>query len=415
MLLGILLGLSLSQCKAATEEDSKLELFKYTHDASATVDFTGRFAVESESFLLQTRAYVETGSRGVWSFDPDPLRYNLKLRDDGASFFWFGREQPLNLTRNQPVEATSALGSVWGQNDLDALNPHVSGWVGLGSVVQFADHWKFNLAFSPLFLPTFGPSLGFTDRGTLNPARYARVASVPDQVDTGTVNLPIRYQLKVEQLSQLLLQPQAFGAITHDDDTFAYDAYYYTAPKTNPIPTTDGKVNVTQDNPNAHVLINAQFPREYWTGARLQLKKVIFQPAVELLQNLRNYGQRILSITGYAEAPKVNPYVVKQETKTTFGFLTHFGPTDGSPQMSDAMVFIKVPFVLTDALTFSTELEATLLYQRESAYFMNELEYMFNHNLSALGTVRLLTGKDNTYFGDWRDNNSVSTGVRWLW
>jgi hypothetical protein len=390
---------------ASFENELQIQTFKYATDDHATLSISNQSYFESESFLTRVNFYVESGPLGSWSFDPDPLRYNLKLNSKGTDFLWFGREHPLNLVRGEPVEFTSALGSVWTQNQLEPLSPRVSGWIGTGFVkdLNVDSSWKLVGAYSPLFLPSFGPSLGFTDRGELNPSRFARLP--PSQVNTGGVTVPIRYQLRIDQLSELVLQNQAFLGVSHNTDAVNFDIYAYTAPKPDPVARTDAKLAVGEDAVNARVDVKPQFPREYWVGTRVQNKTMPFKPAFEFLQKANELSVHVASITGYLDGA----------IKGSFGVTSHFQKMFDGPTQSDGFVFVNLPFALSDELTLHSVFQATLLNGKRGWYWMNQLEYAFKAGFSVLGAIRILSGEDNSYFGDWRNQDSVSMGFKWAW
>jgi hypothetical protein len=349
----------------------------------------------------------------VWSLDPDPLRYNYSFGRDQESLFWIGRDHPLNLTRGYIVEPTSALGSIWVQNQLEALNPRVSGWLGGGMVLDLDPNWKCIGSYSPIFIPTFGPSLGFTDRGDLNPSRFARLP--PENVLTGGINLPIRYQLRLSQLSELLFRHQVFLGLSHDDSNLNLDFYAYTAPKPTAIPLTDAALAVGQDQVNAKVYIDPQFPREYWSGMRVQAKKLSFSPALEVVQSLEEFSNHVISMTAYFASPQINPFAVKRTTRGSFGILSHIQKTFQEPQFSDGLLFLKFPLDLTYNFAYYTLVQGTLLPGRKSIYWLNELQYSLNKDTFLLLALRVLAGEDNSYFGAWRNQSSVSFGVKQLW
>lgn len=399
---------------ASLSEELQVQIFRYATDNSPTFYLSSKTFFLTDNFLTKIDGYFESGAKGAWSIDPDPLRYSFKLDDEGSGFIWVGRDHPLNFTRSVPVEATSALGTVWGQNQLEALNPRVSGWIG-GGLVQELDpnSWKLILAYSPIFIPTFGPSLGFTERGGLNPARFARLP--PQTVTTGGVTIPIRYRLEIGQLKDLLLQHQAMMAISHDDKEVNMDAYVYTAPHPDPIPLTSSTLGVSATDVNAKVNINVQFPREYWSGMRTQFKKVVFSPALEFLQRLDELSEHYVSFTGYFNSLKLDPHLATRTTnRASFGMLTHFQKTFETPKFSDFMVFMRVPVALSELIEFRTLVQTTLLSMRQSFYWVNEIEWSIARNMSLLGALRLLAGEDNSYFGDWRDQDSYSAGLRWV-
>ncbi len=398
---------------ATIESAIQTQFYQYASDTSPTFYLSEKTIFETRNFLTEFHAYDESGPKGAWSVDLDPLRYNLKLDGAGNDYVWLGREHPLNLTRSQQVEPFTAVGSIWVQNQLDALNPRVSGWVGLGLIKTITPGWKVNFAYSPLFLPTFGPSLGFTNQGDLNPSRFARLP--PSQVETGGVTVPIRYQLQVGQLSQLLLQHQVFLAVANNTSAIDAEIFAYTAPVPNPVPLANANLAVGADTVNAQVQIQPQFPREYWSGARIQFKELLFQPALELAQNLKTTNYRIISLTNYFDLPQLNPFVIKKPAKAAFGFLTHIGETFTDPQYSDCLAFIRLPFELTNEMTFRTMLQATLLNMRQGFFWSNELEYSFSTSFSILAAINILSGQDNSYFGDWRQEDSYAMGVKYKW
>ncbi len=413
-LYGILAALIImcpQESRGAFQDELQVQAFKYAETSPPVLDVSNHSIFESHHLITKVEFYYESGSQGTWTLDPDPLRFTFSIDDSPSNLIWIGREHPLNLTRTTPVEPFTALGSIWAQNQLEALAPRVSGWVGAGFVQNIGSDVKIIGAYSPLFLPTFGPSLGFSDRGDLNPSRYARLPPA-DAVSDG-VRIPIRYKLQLGQLSDLLLQHQAFAGIAHDDPSFAFDVYAYTAPKPDPVPLTDAKLAVSPDDLNAKVYIDPQFPREYWSGLRFQLKALPVQPAFEFVQNLHEPNTHLVSATGYFDSPQINPYAVKRLTRGAFGALSHFGNDFSSPSLHDFLVFAKVPLTLTDWLEFRVLFEDTLMAFRRSFYLFSELEYVIKSGLSVTLTVRMLAGDDNSYFGDWRANDSSSIGVKW--
>lgn len=399
---------------AAFEDESRVEAFQYASDYNPTFQLANKSVFETEHFLAGTALFYESGTKGVFSFDPDPLRYSFFASEAHETLFWFGREHPANMTREGLVDPYSALGTISPQNQLDALNPRVSGWVGAGVVQNINAEWKLTAAYSPLFLPSFGPSLGFTDRGELTPSRFARLP--PAQAVTGGITVPIRYQLKLSQLSELLLQHQVYLGLTQKNEISNFELYAFTAPKPDPVPITDAKLAVSASDVNAKVYINPQFPREYWAGSRLQLKAILFQPALEAVQSLTDFSTRLFSLTGFlGQARPASSLLATRKSRSSFGILSHFKSTSTAPVLSDFLVFVKIPFEWTENLHFQTRLEATLYSLRESVYWLNELEYQVSSQFTVFSSLNLLSGRDHSYFGDWRDQDSVSMGIKYLW
>jgi hypothetical protein len=411
--LGIVLGIGASPSFAAVESETQVQTFQYATDNAPTFYVSDKTIFSEGNFLAQGNLFYESGSKGAWSFDPDPFRFTFTLDDQNESMIFIGREHPLNFTGGYQVEPFTALGSIWGQNQLEALDPRVSGWIGAGIVQSISSEWKITAMYSPLFLPSFGPSLGFTDRGELNPARFTRLP--PANAVTGGVTVPIRYKVEINQLSELLLQNQAFFALNFNNSKLNFDVYAYTAPKPDVVANTDAKLGVNADTVDAKVTIQPQFPREYWSGMRLLLKTLPFTPSFELAQSLLDYPTHIASLTGYFDTPHFNPFVAKKPAKSVFGVLSHFQREFTDPNLSDFLIFLKMPFDLTDKLSFHLLVETTMLSMRQSFYGLSELEYEVKKGFSLLAALRILTGQDHSYFGDWRDQDSYSFGVKCIW
>ncbi len=391
---------------ASIEGEIQTEIFKYTSEKSPTFYFSSRTTFQTDSFLAHIRGYYESGARGTWMFDPNPFRYTTNLNDKGDQL-WFGREHPLALNRPNRIDPYTALGHVWVQNQLEALDPVVDGWVGLGIVKNFDSNFKWTATYSPLFLPTFGPSLGINDRGEVNAARFARLP--PESVRSGNATAPLRYKIQVGQISEILFQHQAFTGLSFENETTYSDIYFFTAPRPNPLVLKDGEFAVSA--PNQSLLANAsvkpQFPREYWAGTQYQFKNVMFYPSFEFVTNLQDMTQHYFSVTGYSQ--------LTQRIRAAFGFLSHLGRTFDTPQLSDWLVFARLPIPLSDQMEFRTSLETTLQDLQQSFYWLNQIEYRVNRSLSVLGEIRLLSGQDNSYYGEWRAYDSYSCGVKWLW
>lgn len=404
--------LSATNSFASFSEELQTQIFQYASSNQPTFYLNSKTVFQTERFLTRINTYYESGTKGTWSVDPDPLRVDLHLDDAGKSFVWFGREHPLNLTRAVPVEATDALGTVWAQNQLNALAPRVSGWIGAGLHQDLGQGWTGLLTYSPIFLPTFGPSLGFSDSGDLHPARFSRLP--PARVNSSGVLLPIRYQLDIGKITDLVLRSQFFMGVTHNEETFYSEFYYFTAPKPNPVAAYNYDV-IPTIVPNVMVQVKPSFPREHWAGTRAQFKDVLFQPALELVQGLHQWTEHYVSATGYFDSPQINPNVQERTTRGSFGLLTHFQKQFEEPQFSDLLAFVKLPLDLTNELSFRNIFQTTLLTGKRSVYWLSEFEYAFTKTFSALTSLRILAGENYSYFGDWRSEDSISIGMRYTW
>jgi len=377
---------------------------QYASENSPTIQITDKTNFFSDHFIGTGTFFFESGPRGTWSFDPDPFRYQTEWGPGMSNFFWIGRSHPLQNQKKLPIEPTSASGSIWAQNQIDALNPRVSGWIGAGYSHSFHPHWKMSLTYSPIFIPTFSPRLGFTERGDLNPARFARPP--PNMLENDGVRLPIRYQLRLSQISELIFRHQVFSGVTYDADSLESDLFFFTAPKPDPVPLTDSTLSVSDSGLNAKVSVIPQFPREYWGGFRATLKKVLFQPTIEFMQNLEIQTHRLVSIAG-----KFGP----TRSQAQFGVLSHVGKRSDPPAFSDLLLFLKLPIALSQHLSARTLLESTLFSGKRSLYWAQELELSLHSQFSTLIGVKVLAGEDRSFFGGWRNESSICLGVKKSW
>jgi hypothetical protein len=407
ILISFSVGISLgaSNSFASFENEVQTQFFQYATEAQPTFYWNGRTRIESGKFQTTIHSYSETSGKGSWSVDPDPLRFDFHLAEKRKSIFWIGRDHPLNLVRNVRIKATDAIGTVWSQNQLNALEPRVAGWLGFGLHHRITEQTGIILAYSPFFIPTLSPSLGFNESGDLNPKRYSRLP--PSDVNTGGAILPIRYQLELGQIRDLVLQSQFLVGLANETESTAFDATWFSAPRPNAVPLTSAKLAVTQTAVTAKVEIEPQFPREQWSSFRVQLKKIPFRPSFEWVQGLQDWTQQYASFTG--------SHPLTPSTSIEFGLLTHTGNTSEDPRFSDMLVFVRLPWTITDRFVFRNLIQSTLLTGKKSIYWLSELEIKIQNQWSTLINARMLSGDDYSWFGDWRAEDSAGIGVRWSW
>jgi hypothetical protein len=217
------------------------------------------------------------------------------------------------------------------------------------------------------------------------------------------------------QLSELLLQHQAFVGTSYKTSTWNADVFAYTAPRVSPIPITDATLAVSPQELNAKVYISPQFPREYWSGVRFQAISVFARPTVEFTQDLKEYQRHFLSLSGTMDAPQWNVKKIKRPLQTQFGILSQFQKITSSSSFADFLWFVKFPIAITENWIYRFQIQATLLGDRKSAFWNQELEYGLTDGFRVIAGVHFLMGSDQSYFGAWRDQSAASLGVRWYW
>ncbi len=357
--------------------------------------------------------YFESGPRGEWVLEPDPMRFYFSNPKKQTERFWIGRAHPLAPSIDDPIEPTSAIGSIWSQNQIDALNPRVTGWVGAGRAISLGSGWQILMTYSPLFIPTIGPTFGFTERGDLRPARFARLP--PAEVETSGVRVPIRYQLKLDQMKELVFNHQGFFGVGIRTEGLTADVFASTAPKPVPVPRTDAVLGIEQETVKARVAIHPQFPREYWAGFRARLNRFFFEPSFEFVQNLREQSNRSASLTLSLPHPLPRHLRSRFTVRPNLGILSQFQKRIAEPEFSDLLVFLRIPFAITEKLVLKTLIQSTLWHERRSIHWLQELEYSPTPAFSMNLGVRVLAGGERSYFGEWRNHSSVMAGVRLSW
>ncbi|MEK6578326.1 MAG: hypothetical protein AABZ55_03790, partial [Bdellovibrionota bacterium] len=127
---------------------------------------------------LHVKMFYESGPTGDKSFDLDSsaIRFNLSQdpNQNTKGHFWFGRVHPFLEGRpSETLSQTEAIGSNWVQNQSDALDPSISGWIGGGLRAKNEETgFGFTLAYSPLFLPSFGPRVTLDEIKAPQAARF---------------------------------------------------------------------------------------------------------------------------------------------------------------------------------------------------------------------------------------------------
>lgn len=378
-----------------------------------------RWKPQDELSEIRFLGFVEGGEGADRNLDLDPVVYRKAIADDANSHLWIGRTHPMNESDIAPggfavyPSRTTALGANWGQNSASALDSRVSGWLSAGVHHRFSDSgFHVTGAFSPIFLPNFGPSTSMEANKAATGSRFARLP--PSYVRMNDALLPLRYQVQIDELKDILLQNQAFVSGGQNVGSFEYTLMAWTAPSPTPTVDTSAKLR-TQLKDEVNVLVTAKpkFPRENFIGTRLSFFQLFAKPELEanvettsgritLSANMAlDLGKHILSLGALhtVNRPKVDPAEGQPE----------------SPNYADALVWAELQSYFSNRFAGNLRYEQHLTPGKMGNWLRPEIEYLPGTRVRFYANVSILTGADYSYFGTWRALDSVGVGARIIW
>ncbi|MCM2323854.1 MAG: hypothetical protein NDJ90_11395 [Oligoflexia bacterium] len=324
--------------------------------------------------------------------------------------FWFGRVQPLTEgTREKPFRNTSAIGTNWVQNQANALDPRISGWIGGGLHLALADTGLFStVALSPVYLPTFGPRLDFSDKAETRGSRFAKLP--PLYYSYNGELFPMRYQINTGSMKAIVLQNQYLFALGHESTFHRLTGLFWSAPAPDPQVTTSGKLQVNSET-GVNVMVSAvpSFPRENFLGFRWELRGIFAKPDLSLVHELRSHRTTLsasaapLSYLELGWLHSLLPAAALAPDAT--GVVT--------PRYARALVWgeINAPWKLSPSL----RVEHHLTEGQRGVRLSQGLSFQATQKLLIAWRAEILAGDDGGYFGAWKSLDSVSLGARYQW
>ncbi len=217
------------------------------------------FSWSSVRFSSEFRAFHESGSGGDWSVD-FPQLYG---RAGDPTEFWLGRRLPWISSRDGVAQLpawSAARSQAWVQNQSDVFEPLAVGWIGAGVVRPLVLETTLSVAYSPVFLPHFGPSVRLSPDLAAEASRYGRLP--PQQVRIGEAVFPIRYRIDTGDLRDILLQQQVYAELKRGE----FSLVGWSAP--NPEPEVDPRAELLLRDDSSRVLVTARprFLRQDFAG-----------------------------------------------------------------------------------------------------------------------------------------------------
>ncbi len=399
--------------EVATQFSASLN--QYAPDAHPEALFKGAFSMSSDDrnslgyrvWHTQFEGFYETGKQGDWNFDTGPLVWRRGISD--SSYLWLGRTIPWTEAHDPYLKASTktALGNLWVQNQTSALDPKVSGWLSLG-FATFSDSGFFGTAAaSPLFLPTFGPSLTLSESAPSSGARFSVAPPQFYEINGGLI--PLRYKIEVGEISKIIFQPQAYASFGQVQKALLWQVFAWSAPSPSPEVDPEGSLVVNDTDANVLVTAKPKFLRESFVGGELHLKKALFSPRLQLVQEVSGK-----STSGSLE---ISPF-----EQITTGFLHKF-QEKGDPDVSTMPYSDRLFWIEGQVKLSASDWSALLRYETHfskgifvsDAYLKPQVIYRPNSWLSTSLAANFLFGKEGTYFGNWRQYDSVGFEMEAAW
>jgi hypothetical protein len=392
--------------------------FAREQSATSRVDLSVRWKSEDPLHDLRFIGFFESGPLGQVSLDLDPMVVRPHLGDTGGRF-WVGRDHPAyGLLPLQSIQRTSAIGANWVQNQDDALNPRVSGWVGTGIHLPITKELKFSAAFSPLFIPTMSPALRLSETQDATGARFTRLPPTRFQLPSGTI-LPLRYRLETGQITDIVFQNQAFLGMAYETNAVRASLMTWSGPSASPEVDATGDIPILQETSAvAFAVARPRFPRQNFVGATFGLPSVIASPEMQAILEMRSARWTLSAKLTPVETPSLQIHTgflsrIAQASST--GASSSGTPGLSSPDYATLLGWVSGEGRLFGPLNGSMRIEQHFTRGERGVWVQPALSFSARENLALFATASIIAGEDRSYFGAWRSLDSVSIGARAIW
>ena len=389
---------------------------------SSRVDLSGSITSETNLYgrnipsrEMHLYSFFETGELGDRSFDLDTMV--LRFRESDQSHFWIGRNHPLyEGFENSPSTRalnTAAIGANWVQNQSEALSPRAMGWIGGGfHYKQPKNGIYFTTAFSPVFLPSFGPRVDLSEHEAAKGSHFGNLPPAYIDINNDGNYFPMRYRVKINDLKDIIFQPQFFAAVGQENDFHRLTFMIWSAPAPAPQVTTFGKVQIVSEA-GVNILVEATplFVRENFLGGQWLAHGLPWQPRIEAV-----YETRSNRATFSASASPLS--------WVSFGLMTAVGlpaADPASPVVAPApyakdLTWLELtPAPIGAHFSPSLRIEQHLTAGARGRWVKPLMTYRLSSITSFFAVANILTGPDRSYFGNWKSLDSVSLGARFIW
>ena len=350
------------------------------------------------------QGFYETGKNGDRSIEPDVFVLRSEL--DESAYFWLGRTHPLTESGVQKkISYTSAIGSQWLQNQSNALQPSVVGWIGAGAQGRVGSVF-WTIAATPFYFPSFGPSTELSDHADSTGSRYARLP--PQFVRINNNLIPLRFKIDTGDVKDILLQPQGLASLGWGNKNGFLRLSAWSSPTLDPEIDTNEVLRVTSNDLNVLVTAKPSFPRNNYLGFTAYSGDLPLKPEFETV-----YESRMKRLV-FSQA--INPVDF-----LNLGVLhTLDKPKELKESAEESPIYAKNLAWIEAAATSGrvrpgVRVERHFTKAQEDTWVRLQTKYLAAKNLEIIGNVSVIAGRDQAYFGVWRQLDSVSLGVSYLW
>ncbi len=387
---GATLGASTEQFATESGQEVRLEA-KFGHTSESQI------RTRLPKFEFEYRGFYEFSKQGDSSNEIDRLAGRFGTEN---LFFSVGRIKPWNEAEpklDSGIHGRSALGSAWSQNQSDVFDPRVQGWFGFGlaSGAQTSSV-RGALVFSPFFLPNFGTRLKLSESEAVSGSRYSTLPPSSAVISGGM--FPIRYTLITKDVSQIVLQPQIAATVATDSSLGLFGATVWSAPVGDPTVSPDPFLDVSGSEPIVRVLTRADFEREQGFAFQFRAQHLWSRPEFQIVRGMN---------------------------RNTWSFSSELHPLRGT-----GIGYLKSPTLFGSDLLyvrFETPEDSIgpwrhgLVFDRHFAEAKQDLgarwtsKFQLQKTLYVVGSIRVLTGDDEGYFGRIRGLDSFKLGLEGIW
>jgi hypothetical protein len=350
------------------------------------------------------QGFYETGARGDKSIEPD--LFVLRFHTGGENHFWLGRSHPLR--EGSPLfspNSTDAIGARWLQNQSNALEPSVVGWIGAGWHYR-NESFFFTIAGTPFYFPSFGPRTELSEHADATGSRFARLP--PQYVRLNGRLVPLRFHVDRGNLKDIVLQSQGLFALGFGGEKKLLRLSAWSSPTLNPEVDTSEVLRVTPQDLDVLVTAKPKFPRRTFFAITAAASDFIFRPRFDAVYESTEKNISLSQSFSLSEIVRAGGmHQFRKKSATTENSLD-------SPEYAEALAWLELG---PETGTWRPILrhERHFARSREGSWTKAELHWSPKTSLNFFTRASVLTGKDKAYFGTWRALDSLEGGMSFTW